>query len=91
MGPGLWGLDYGARGLFVDNGSDFEGEFFARAQDGHRIGFIGRELFDDAAEVFGSKDSLFGDFQDDIFDFQAGVLGGAIGVDPSDAHTTSDG
>ena len=73
LGPGLWGLDSGASGLFVDNRSDFEGEFLRRAEDRHRVGFIGWELFDDASEVFGGKDSLFGDFEDHVIDFQSSV------------------
>ena len=78
LGLGLWDLDsgtwtMGARDLFVDDRSDFEGEFLRRAEDRHRVGFIGWELFDDASEVFGGKDSLFGDFEDHVIDFQSRV------------------
>ena len=48
-------------------------------------------MFDDASEVFGGKDSLFGDFEDDVIDFQSSVLCGAIEVDPSDGHPATDG
>ena len=68
--------------LVRDDGSDFEGDLLQATHEGQWVGFVGRQLLDNAAEILRGKDSLGGNFKYHVVDLQACFECRTVRIDP---------